>query len=232
MFPTTNWATLAEATLNGGKAERDALGRICEKYRDPLQAVIRARGVPEERVEDVVQDFLVTLMEGGFFRRADRERGKFRSFLLNALRNFLVDDTRRTMAIKRGGELQRVELKEDVASFEADESRFDLAWAEALFDAAIEAVGADVIAKRGEEGWSALRSFLTGSTEAMSYADLGDFLGLSEGGAKAEVSRMRGKFREQLRSEIRQTVSAPHEIDEELTYLREAMSRVWGAGGT
>jgi len=97
-----------------------------------------------------------------------------------------------------------------------------------LFESAMEGVKNEVVKKRKEKGWKVLQGFLTGATQAMSYAELGQALSLSEGGAKVEVSRMRGKFREYLRNEVRQTVSAPHEIDEEMAYLREAMSRVWG----
>jgi len=228
-FPVTNWTKLAEATLNGGEGGLEALGWICEKYQGPVDVVIRASGVADGRVEDVRQDFFVVLMKGGFFRRAECERGKFRCFLLNALKNFLVDDQRRLAASKRGGGSRHEELREDLASFEIDPIQFDLAWAEALFNSAIDAIGQQVEAKRGAKAWGVLREFLTGATETMSYADLSRALGLSEGGAKAEVSRLRAKFHEQLRDELWLTVSAPHEVDEELTYLRRAMSRNWGA---
>jgi len=229
IFPTTNWTTLAEATLSGGVAERKALGEICEKYYEPVERVIRARGVAEDRVEDVRQDFFLGLMEGGFFRKAEKERGKFRSFLLNALRNYLVDDLRKMMASKRGGGLQREELREDMVVSEGDDARFDLAWAEALFQSAMKTVGEEIEKKRGEEGWELLRGFLTGSVEAVSYLELSSSLGITEGAAKAEVSRVRKKFRDQLRTEIKQTVTAPHEIDEELTYLRQVMQQAWAA---
>lgn len=224
-FPETSWTILAEATLNGGESEKAALGKLFERYWTPISSVMRARGVPSERVEDLTQDFFLSLMEGGFFRRADRERGKFRTFLLNALRNFLADDARRTMAAKRGGQLERVELREDSSSYEDDALRFDLAWAETLFDAAVLATGEEVKKKRGEEGWESLQVFLTGEGEMRNYAELGQLLGMGEGGVKSEVSRMRAKFREHLRREVAMTVSAPHEIDEELALLRDVMMR-------
>ncbi|MGJ8672392.1 RNA polymerase sigma factor [Rubritalea sp.] len=222
-FPTTNWTVLGEATLSGGDAEREALSKLCESYWKPIATVIRTRGVPVDRVEDMTQDFFLVLMNGGFFRRATPESGKFRSFLLNALRNFLADDARKNRASKRGGELERVELREDSAALEAEVSRFDWTWAEALFDSAVETTGAEMKKKRGEKGWFVLREFLVGSGEVMSYEDLSKALGCSAGGAKTEVSRMRGKFRENLRSEVAKTVSAPHEVDEELIFLRETL---------
>lgn len=102
-FPTTNWATLAAATLSGGEDERAALGRFCERYWKPIAMVIRAKGCPAEKVEDLTQDFFVKMMEGSFVRRASEGRGKFRSFLLKALRDFLADDVRQSTAVKRGG---------------------------------------------------------------------------------------------------------------------------------
>lgn len=228
-FPDTTWTVLAQATIHGGESERAALGKLCERYWKPVASVMRSRGVPADRVEDLTQDFFVRLMEGGFFRRAERERGKFRSFLMNALKNFLADDARRTMAEKRGGQLERVELKDDVEMVEDDEMRFDFAWAEALFDAAVEEVGKGMTERRGERGWEALRGFLTGTGPTLDYRELGDLLEIGEGGAKAEVSRMRAKFREQLRREVANTVGAPHEVDEELAYLKEVI--VQGAGG-
>ncbi|MDP0492140.1 MAG: ECF-type sigma factor [Verrucomicrobiota bacterium JB023] len=224
-FPETSWTILAEATLNGGESEKAALGKMCERYWTPIASVMKARNVPAERIDDLTQDFFLSLMEGGFFRRADRGRGKFRSFLLNALRNFLADDARKTLAQKRGGGFERVELREDSSTYEDDELRFDQAWAATLFDAAVLTTGEEVKRKRGEEAWQALQVFLTGEGEMMNYTQLGRVLELSEGGAKSEVSRMRASFREHLRREVAMTVSAPHEIDEELTLLRDVMMR-------
>lgn len=222
-FPTTNWAVLADATLSGGETERVALSRLCECYWQPITTVIRSRGVPVDRVEDLTQDFFVVLMNGSFFRRAEQERGKFRTFLLNALRNFLADDARRSGAEKRGGGLEQVELKEDTVALLEEGSRFDWAWAGALFESAVEATGEEMKAKRGAEGWQALRGFLSGEGETMSYHDLGEVLGVNAGAAKTEVSRMRGRFRENLRGEVMKTVSSPHEVEEELFFLREAL---------
>lgn len=225
-FPETTWTILADATLNGGEKEKQALGEICERYRQPVDVVIRARGVPKDRVEDLRQDFFLSLIQTGFFRKAQRQKGKFRTYLLTALRNFLIDDLKKASAVKHGGGLVGEELLENSVSLEEDELRFDLAWAHSLFDAAIEVVEKKAIAKRGEERWRVLRPFLTGESQGMSYEELGQVLELSEGGAKSEVSRMRAKFREELRGQVRQTVNAPHEVDEELRFLREAMLKM------
>jgi len=206
LFPDTKWTMLAQATLNG-----DDSG-----------------GVYSGRVEDVRQDFFVSLMKGSFFKKANSEHGKFRSFLLSALKRFLADDYRRLSAAKRGGGLQHVEIEDDSASTETDNIEFDLVWAETLFESAQATVGEEIKKKRGESAWGVLKNFLTGDSDKQNYDTLANVLDLSVGGAKAEVSRMRSKFRKQLRLEVGLTVSAPHEIDEELRYLKEAMIRVWG----
>ncbi len=223
LLPSTSWTILAEATLSGGEAERKALEKFCEDYWHPVSVLIRSKGVYGERVEDLTQDFFVHMMEGSFFGRALQQKGKFRNFLLTALRNFLADDTRKIMAAKRGGDMKRVELSEETCVLEEDQLKFDLAWADTIFDAAVALTGEEVVAKRGSEGWEVLKIFLTGVGQMLSYEELGQVLGMSEGGAKSEVSRMRKKFRERLRLEVAKTVSAPHEIDEELEFLRALM---------
>lgn len=222
-FPTTNWATLADATLSGGEIEKEAMGRFCERYWSPIAMMIRAKGAPAEKVEDLTQDFLVKLMESGFVRRAARERGTFRSFLLKALRDFLTDDFRKEAAIKRGGGLERVELREESATMNADELQFDFAWATTLFECAVEATGEQVKERRGEDGWLLLRAFITDVSEAVSLEELAKALHTTVGAAKTEVSRMRARFRENLRREVAQTVSAPHEVEEELAFLRDVL---------
>lgn len=223
VFPKTNWETLAKATLNGGEEEHLALGSFIDRYWKPVSVVIKSKGVSCSRVEDLTQDFFVKLIEDDFVSRAMKRRGKFRSFLLKALRDFMVDDLRKLMAHKRGGRLERVQLRDDSAILRDDQLLFDKTWAEALFDAAIEVTAKEVIKKRGVEKWQATRYFLSGEGEALSYVELGRVLGVCENAAKTHVSRMRSKFRENLRQQISLTVSAPHEVDEELAFLRKVM---------
>jgi len=229
-FPDTKWTVLAEATLNSDDSGREALGKICLKYKDPVDKIIFKQGVHLERVEDVRQDFFLSLMQGSFFKRANKKQGKFRSFLLAALRQFLIDDFRKISAEKRGGGKQHTEVLPESASVEIDNTEFDLVWAETLFDAALVTVGEEISEKRGLNAWKMLQKFLSGNSDEQDYRALADLLSMSIGGAKAEVSRMRAKFRKQLRTEVSVTVSAPHEIDEELRYLKQAMMRIWGVG--
>ena len=222
-FPETHWAVLAVATINGDESERQALDQLCRDYWRPVAVCIKGRGAPAERVDDLTQEFFLQLMESSFFKRADREQGRFRSFMLSSLRYFLADDAKYQLAQKRGGHLQRAELEEDSLTMEAEDTQFDVAWAELIFDRVFDQLKEEVVAKRGIDAWECLRRFLPGADAVPTYLELSDALGIGEGGAKAEVSRLRQRFREGLRTEIGRTVSAPHEIDEELAYLRTAL---------
>jgi len=222
-FPETNWTILAAATLSGGREEEKALNQLCQEYWRPVLVVIKARGAPDERAEDLTQEFFVQLMKKGFFKKADRSRGSFRTFILGALKFFLADDAKKSLAQKRGGNLQRVDLNENDSSASFDESSFDSAWAELLFDRVYQQIEEIYIERRGEKSWQVLKQFLPGAEQSLGYSELGHELGLAEGGAKSEVFRMRDQFKQALRSEVARTVSAPHEIDEELAYLRTAL---------
>lgn len=223
IFPETNWAALALATMNGGNEEQAALDELCRSYWKPVAMTIRGRGAPSDRVEDLTQDFFLQLMRRSAFRKVDPDKGRFRSFILGSLRYFLADDVRAQAAEKRGGHLEREMLTDDAAATEESDAQFDAAWAETIFDRVLKDIEEKVRAKRGDEVWTHLRRFLPGGDAALTYAELSEKMGISEGGAKAEVSRMRQKFRTALREEVGRTVSAPHEIDEELAHLRTAL---------
>ena len=222
-FPTTNWTALAEATVEGGESEKVALENFCNQYWHPIAMMIQVKGGSPDRIEDLTQDFFLKLIERDFMRRAAREKGSFRNFLLKALNDFLIDDARHTKAAKRGGGVENLELAEDSVPHWDSDLVFDRAWAESVFNIAVEEVAKEVKRKRSDEQWRVLQFFLTVKEHEVSYEDLGIALGLKEGAAKTEVSRMRKRFREHLRFQVGKTVSAPHEIEEELAFLRDVM---------
>ena len=224
-FPETNWTVLALATMNGGQDEAKALNALCQQYWKPVSAFIASRGAPSARIDDLTQDFFLQLMNKGFFRKASRDKGTFRSFMLGSLRYFLADDARRNSTQKKGGHLERAPLFEDSASIEAPDEEFDTAWAELIFDKVYERVREETTQMRSQATWELLETFLPGAAEPVGYATLAAHLGVSEGGAKSEVFRLRKRMKETLRAEVGQTVSAPHEIDDELAHLRAALEK-------
>jgi len=226
-FPSTHWSLLARATLDGHTEARSALEELCRRYWLPLRNFIRARGYSESEAEDLTQGFLLHLLEHSALGRLDQSRGKFRSFLLGALANFLSHERERRLAQKRGGEQAHVsvEVLEDQEGLasprlpENEEVEFDRTWALTVLRASLERVERAYV-EAGQDGlFAILRSFLPGGTPMPSYEKAAEEAGLSVAALNSQVHRMRSQLREAVRAEVASTVSAPHEIDEEITYL-------------
>ena len=226
-FPTTHWSLLAKATLSGETAGRTALNELCRSYWFPLKQFIVARGYPEAQAADLTQEFIVHLLEREALSKPDRSRGKFRSFLLGALGNFLSHERERRLAQKRGGAQPHVSVEVIEAegylanprTLESDEAEFDRAWALAVVQASLNRVERSYV--EGGQGalFAVLRSFLPGGTALASYEEAAARAGLSVAALNSHVHRMRRQFREAVCTEVTATVSAPHEIDEEIAYL-------------
>lgn len=225
-FPTTRWTLLAEATLHGDPAGREALARICEKYRRPVMAHLEARGVGKDVAEDVSQDFFLKLVESRAWKRADQAKGRFRTFLLSILNHLMMHVVRDQHRQKRGGGMLPDSfdaLLDDGHEFAnadgEDAGVFDREWALTLVADAMVAVEAEFVQRGQQQEFALLRRFLPGQVEPPSYEDAAVELGLSLTAMKAAVHRLRQRFREVLRAAVARTVSAPHEVDEELRYL-------------
>jgi|SRR5882672_2968646 len=226
-FPTTHWSLLAKATLNGETEARSALDELCRRYWKPLNQFIRARNYSQAEAQDLTQEFLLHLMEHGTFRRSDPFRGKFRSFLLGALANFLSHERERRLAQKRGGEVPHLSIDTLGAEQQLSDPRlqneevaaFDRAWALTIVRAALDHVERDYVAAGKAELFIILRGFLPGVGPATHYEEAATRAGMSIAALNSEVHRLRKQFRERLCAEVTGTVSAPHELDEELSHL-------------
>jgi len=223
-FPTTHWSLLARASLSGETAARDALGELCRHYWSPLNHFIRSRGYREAESQDLTQEFLLHLMERSALQRPDRLKGKFRSFLLGALVNFLHDERDHRLAQKRGGNVPHdrfdAGLEEMPADLGASAHVFDREWALSILENALSQVRKEFANGSAAERFAVLQRFLPGALEVPSYESAAAQLGLSLPALKTDVHRLRQRFRTLVRQEIAGTVSAPHEIDEELNYLQ------------
>ncbi len=226
-FPSTHWSLLAKATLDGHTEARSALEELCRRYWSPLRNFIRSRGYSDSEAEDLTQGFLMHLLEHSALGRLDPSRGKFRSFLLGALANFLSHERERRLAQKRGGQQPHVSVEalEDQQGLpsarlpESEEIEFDRAWALTVLRSSLERVERAYVESGQEALFAVLRSFLPGGTPMPSYERAAEEAGLSVAALNSQVHRMRGQFREAVRTEVASTVSAPHEIDEEINYL-------------
>ncbi|MBS0658729.1 MAG: hypothetical protein JSR82_10855 [Verrucomicrobia bacterium] len=230
-FPTTRWTQLALRTAGGGDAEARAFGHLCERYRDAILEFLRWRGIRPDEVEDVAHDFLLHLQERETLRRVDRDRGRFRSFLLGALKRFLGDRADRLAAQKRGGAVTTVSLDSLApdsvpAGEQAAVDAFDERWARELLGHALQRLHDDW---REVGHFAVLRRFLPGSTDVPPYEEAARSAGLSLAALKSDVHRVRGAFRTLLRREVALTVGAPDEVDGEMALLQRALMGGHGA---
>lgn len=217
---------LAQATLNGDQAGRQALAEFHRQYRAPVVAFIRRRGVAPHDAEDLAQSFFVHLMEKTTLRRADAARGRFRTFLLGALMRHISHARDHRDAQKRGGGIPPVSLEavagaaDDPAVPAAELHAYDRDWAVQLLQRAMDAVEADFTQRGRGADFAVLRAYLPGAArESPAYDESAARLGLGLGAFKTEVHRLRGRLRDVLRREIAATVSSPEEIDSEVSYL-------------
>ncbi len=231
-FPTTHWTLLADATLDGDAAGREALGRLCESYRRPVLVFLRARGVAEGEAEDLVQDFFEHLLKGRLWKRAARERGRFRTFLLGVLRHVMRHAWRDERRLKRGGGMVRASLEEleregrEVAGGGIpDGEAFDREWALTLVAEALRQVEGEHLTAGRQAEYAVLRRFLPGAGEPPSYEAAAAELGVTVSALKSAIHRLRLHFRKVLRTAVAQTVGAPHEVDEELRHLARLLMR-------
>jgi RNA polymerase sigma-70 factor (ECF subfamily) len=226
-FPTTHWSLLAQATLNGETAGRQALDDLFRRYWSPIRQFVRGRGYNETEAEDLTQDFVVHLLEHSTLKRADRLRGRFRSFLLGALSRFLADEYDRRQARKRGGGMAHVSLDEEPAlpiSSESSEVLFDREWALVILENGLRALRQEFETVNDPNRFAVLSRFLPGSLEAPTYEEAAAQLGLTLPALKSELHRLRQRFKTLVRQEVASTVSAPHEIDEEMNYLQQILT--------
>jgi DNA-directed RNA polymerase specialized sigma24 family protein len=229
VFPATNWSVLAKATLSGETEARAAIEDLCQTYWQPLNQFHRARGYNETEADDLTQAFLMHLMEHSAFRKADQTRGRFRSFLLGALVRYLGDHRDREAAQKRGGGVPHASLNDDLArepvtdASEQEVILFDRAWAVHVLRTALDRVRAEFTSENKAQTFEVARSFLPGATTALTYDEAGARLGMSTGAFTSELHRLRQRVKAAARDEVMRTVSAPHELEDEITHLQKVL---------
>lgn len=232
-FATTRWSVVRAAGLGEGSAGQEALSVLCQTYWYPLYAFLRRHGHQPAEAQDLTQAFFTHLLEGRVLAAADAARGRFRSFLLQSLKNFLSTERRRRFAQKRGGGRRMLSL--DFPSGEeryrlepADpltpERLFDRRWALMLLEEALAQLQWEYESTGRGELFAALQPHLQGEPDALPFVELGRRLESSEGAIKVAAHRLRRRYRELLRQQIAETVSTPEEVDDELRDLQNALS--------
>jgi RNA polymerase sigma factor (sigma-70 family) len=227
-FASTRWS-LIQASRTGSESGRRALDDLCQRYRQPIIAYLRHRGLNPESAEDEAQSFFVHLIEQRLHCRADPQRGSFRAFMLTALRNHLSHRLRSDAAIRRGGDQKRAgseRLSElpDTAGGDP-ETAFERAWAQTIVQQARERLRDEAASQGKTELYERLSQFLIDSPERGDYAALGEELGLSKNAVAAAVKRLRRRHRELVKDEITDTVDNPAMLKQEHRRLAASLGQ-------
>jgi RNA polymerase sigma-70 factor (ECF subfamily) len=227
-FVTTQWSMVLSGSGPSGHDRSEALEALCRAYWYPLYAYIRRAGNGPEDAKDLTQSFLWHFLQKGILGQADRERGRFRTFLLTALKHYLIDEHRRRTALKRGGgqalEPLESERGEEQYQFESADLAspdvlYDRSWAKAVLAQALSRLREEYASSKHGPGFDALKDYVWGERSGTSCGQLGRELGMSEEAAKKAVQRMRQRFAQLLRQQITETVTTPAELEDELRYL-------------
>jgi RNA polymerase sigma-70 factor (ECF subfamily) len=227
-FATTHWSVV----LNAGRSEttsgRDALAVLCETYWYPLYAYVRRQGRSPHDAEDLTQEFFARLLESESLAGVSPEKGKFRTFLLVAMKRFLANEWHRANSQKRGGGLFRVPLQGHTAETRyiaepveplTAEKLYERRWALTLLERVLERVADEFKTAAKGELFEKLKPHLMAEKGTISYAEAAAGSGMNEGAFKVAVHRLRRRFRELFREEVAHTVVGPEEIDEETRHL-------------
>lgn len=232
-FVTTRWSVVLTAGSQQSPHADRALETLCRAYWYPLYAYARRRGYSPADAEDLTQGFFVEFLEHNWVAKADRNRGRFRSFLLMVFKRFLANEWDKARTLKRGGGVRWVRLPMDTAETRytqepADtgtpEQAFEKQWALRLLDGVLQRLREEYEHAGKATLFDTLKACLVGSRDTQPYAELAGKLSMSEGAVKVAVCRLRERYRERLKEEIAHTVASPAEVDAELRHLFRVMA--------
>lgn len=228
-FPTTQWSMVLHAGAGADTGARDALEKLCRQYWYPLYVFVRRQGRAHHEAEDCTQEFLARLLAAEGIARARRERGRFRTFLLTSLRNFLINEWQRAQAEKRGGgraplsfEIQGADEKfalEPADSGLSPDKAFDRNWAHAMIAAAEAAVREEYEKSGRGPLFAAMVPLVWGNATPDSQSSHAARLGLKEQAFAVALHRLRKRIGERLRSNVAETVATDSDVDTELRHL-------------
>ena len=231
-FTSTRWSLVVAAGQRDLPESEAALASLCRLYWYPLYAYARRHLPTIEDAQDLTQEFFARLLERDYLRQADRQRGRFRSFLLTAFKHFLTKEQERANAQKRGGGRKLLPLDfqsgerryQREPSHEATaEALYERSWALTLLQQALARLREEQIAAGKERLFECLKGTLTGEDAPRPYAELAAELGMSAQAIKVTVHRLRRRYGELVRAEIAQTVTTAEEIEDELRDLFAAV---------
>ena len=239
-FAATHWTVVFLSAQTGAfnkSAADDALAALCRTYWPPLYTFARRRGYGPADAQDLTQDFFIHLLETDALTKVDPKRGRFRTFLLAALKNFLANAHERRSAQKRGGGFEFLPLDNVLAETEAavqlegesageEDRQFEERWATALVARALSQLRAAMAAEGKERLYDELQVFVTGAGALPDQSETAARLGIPFATLRTHIRRLRERYRDVLRAEVARTVATPADVDDELRHLCAVLTRV------
>ena len=232
-FVTTCWTDVLLAREQDAPGARQALEHLCRLYWYPLYAHVRQTVNDPHDAEDLTQEFFRLLIEKNYLGAVDRKLGKFRSFLLVAIKRFVINAHKHATRQKRGGgqafisldvELAESRIHSELATGLSPEQIFERRWAQTILDQAAAQLREEYVANGKQETFDALNSFLTEESRFGDYAAVAASLGMTASTVAVTVHRLRQRYRQLVREAVRPTVSDPAEIEGEVKQLVAALS--------
>lgn len=228
-FVTTRWTHVLASRGNSEQAKQ-ALSELCAAYYAPVVAFLRSEGRDEECARELAHEFFERVLERAAFSGADPARGRFRSYLLGALKHFLANERARTAREKRGGQVHHETLANDTTLGAAVADRgavssdtlFDREWAMSILERAFSVMKQEAAQNNTLREFEKLKPFLTGA--GTSQSAVACELEMKDGTVRVAIHRLRSRFRELVRAEVRQTVSSPEELPAEMQHLIAALT--------
>jgi len=232
-FPVTHWSVILAARAGQDTQAATALENLCRAYWYPLYAFIRRQGYDPHDAQDLTQGFFARLLEKDYLADVDRRKGRFRSFLVAAIKHFLADERDKASALKRGGGQVPISLDaqaaEDCFRLEpahelTPEKLFERLWALSLLGKVFDRLAQDYADADKKQLFEELQEFLAPGAEATSYALPAQRLNMTEGAVRMAVHRLRQRYGQLFREEVAHTVADPNEIEEEMRHLLRVLS--------
>ncbi|MEO6872741.1 MAG: sigma factor [Chthoniobacterales bacterium] len=235
VFATTRWSLLAACRDADDRAAQEAIAQLCQDYWPPLYSFVRRRGYSRVDAQDLVQGFFTHFLRDRLYARSDSAKGKFRTFLLAAMKNYLADDWSKDRALKRGGDQTFLLLDAEIATAEElfasepaqssldEEWHYEQRWATALVSRALAGLRESFRGEAKAEIFEKLQPLIAGGANVPRQEDLAAQLALPIDTLRSHLSRMRTRYRTFLREEVARTIGTADDVDEELRRLSQIL---------
>lgn len=231
-FNETHWTMVLAAGKKDSRAEA-ALQKLCQVYWYPLYAFVRRQGHSRHDAEDLTQAFFTRLLAHDDLATVDREKGRFRSFLLASMKHFLANEWDKARAQKRGGgkQILSIDFEDSESKYSVEpihditpDKLYDRRWAMTVLERVTARLRKEMYMKGKIEQFEQMKIFLTGSKGEVRYAEVAENLGITEIAVKTAVHRLRKRYRQMLHAEIEDTVETKQDVEQELRYLLAALA--------